>query len=92
LAGFTDSKGCFTVSTIKSKKYNSTQVTVRYILSQKGELELLNKIALLLNGKVHFIKSYDGYNMVVTLTKLNNILNYIKIHKLKTKKLISYKN
>jgi hypothetical protein len=92
LAGFTDSEGCFTVSTIKSKKYNNTQITVRYILSQKGELELLNKIALLLNGKVHFIKSYDGYNMVVNLTKLNNILNYFKIHKLKTKKLINYNN
>ena len=92
LAGFTDSEGCFTVSTIKSTKFNSTQVTVRYILSQKGESELLNKIALLLNGKVHYIKSYDGYNMVVNLTKLNNILNYLKIHKLKTKKLISYNN
>lgn len=92
LAGFTDSEGCFTVSTIKSSKFNSIQVTVRYILSQKGESELLNKIALLLNGKVHYIKSYDGYNMVVNLTKLNNILNYLKLHKLKTKKLISYNN
>lgn len=92
LAGFTDSEGCFTVSTIKNAKYNSTQVTVRYILSQKDELELLNKIALSLNGKVHYIKSYDSYNMVVNLTKLNNILNYFKIYKLKTKKYISYKN
>lgn len=57
MAGFTDSEGCFTVSTIKNAKYNSTQVTIRYILSQKGELELLNKIALLLNGKVHYLKS-----------------------------------
>jgi len=92
LAGFTDSEGCFTVSTIKNTKYNSTQVTVRYILSQKGELELLNKIASLLNGKVHYLKSYDGYNMVVNLTKLKNILNYLKVHKLKTKKLITYNN
>ena len=30
--------------------------------------------------------------MVVNLTKLNNILNYLKLHKLKTKKLISYNN
>jgi hypothetical protein len=29
---------------------------------------------------------------VVNLTKLNNILNYFKIHKLKTKKLINYNN
>jgi hypothetical protein len=92
LVGFTDSEGCFTVSTIKNAKFNSTQVTVRYILSQKGELELLNKIALLLKGKVNYVKYYDGYNMVVNLTKLKNILNYLKVHKLKTKKLISYNN
>lgn len=92
LAGFTDYEGCFTVSVIKNAKFNSTQVTVRYILSQKGELELFNKIALLLNGKVHFVKSYNGYNMVVNLTKLTNILNYLKINKLKTNKLISYIN
>ena len=34
-SGFTDSVGCFTASTIKNAKYNSTQVTVRFILSQK---------------------------------------------------------
>ena len=78
------------LSVIKNAKFNSTQVTVRYILSQKNELELLNKIALLLNGKVHYVKSYNGYNMVVNLTKLTNILKYLKVHKLKTKKLISY--
>jgi hypothetical protein len=89
---FTDSEGCFTVSTIKNAKYDSTQVTVRYILSQKDECELLEKIALLLNGKVHYLKSYNGYNMVVNLTKLKNILNYYKTYRLKTKKLISYNN
>jgi hypothetical protein len=92
LGGFTDSEGCFTVSVIKNKKYNSRQVTVRYILSQKGEVELLNKIALLLNGKVHPIKSYYGYNMVVNLTKLKTVLIYFNKYKLKTKKLISYNN
>jgi cell division protein ZapA (FtsZ GTPase activity inhibitor) len=92
LAGFTDSEGCFTVSVIKNKKYNNTQVTVRYILSQKDEVNLLKKIAFLLNGKIHFIKSYNGYNMVVNLTKLEAVLTYLKKYKLKTKKLISYKN
>ena len=92
LAGFTDAEGCFTVSTIKNYKYNSTQVTVRYILSQKGEYTILNSIALLLNGKVHYLKTYEGYNMVVSLTKLNNIIHYLKINKLKTKKLISFMN
>ena len=67
-------------------------MTVRYILSQKGEYRTLNSIALLLNGKVHYLKSYKGYNMVVSLTKLNNIIHYLKINKLKTNKLISFIN
>jgi LAGLIDADG endonuclease len=92
LADFTDYESCFTVSVIKNTKFNITQVKVRYILLQKDELELLNKIALLLNGKVHYVKSYNGYNMVINLTKLINILKYLKVYKLKTKILISYNN
>ena len=70
LAGFTDSEGCFTVSVVKrSETYN--QVFVRYILSQKGELELMTKIAEMLNGKVSYLKSYEGYNMIVNLSKLH---------------------
>lgn len=60
-----------------------------YILLQKYELEVLYKITLLLNGRVYYIKSYDVYNLVNSLTKLKNVLNYLKIHKLKIKKLIS---
>ena len=73
-----------------SIKVHRLQLNIYY--QKKNELELLEKIAILLNGKVHYIKSYDGYNMVVNFTKLKNILNYLKIHKLKTKKLISYIN
>ncbi len=91
LSGFTDAEGCFTVSTIKNTKFNSIQVTVRYILSQKNEFELLSNIACILNGKVHYVKSYKGYNMVINLTKLTKILVYMKKYKLKTKKLINYR-
>lgn len=91
LSGFTDAEGCFTVSTLKNSKFNSTQVTVRYILSQKNEFELLSNIAYILDGKVHYVKSYQGYNMVINLTKLTKILVYLKKYKLKTKKLISYR-
>lgn len=45
-----------------------------------------------MNGKVHYIKSYNGYNMVVNLTNLTKILIYLKVHKLKTNKTISYIN
>jgi hypothetical protein len=89
LSGFTDSEGCFTISIIKrSNTYN--QVQVRYILSQKEELKLMTKIAEMLNGKITYIKSYNGYNMTVNLSKLNKIISYINKYPLKTKKNINY--
>lgn len=91
LSGFSDSEGCFTVSVIKrSESYN--QVQVRYILSQKNELELMTKIATLFDGKVTYLKSYDGYNMTVNLSKLRKVISYFNINSLKTKKYIDYFN
>jgi len=91
LAGFTDAEGCFTASIIKrSETYN--QVQVRYILSQKGEFEFMMKVSKLFNGKVHFLESYGGYNMVVNLTKLHIVISYINSYSLKTKKYVDYFN
>ncbi|KAG2219169.1 hypothetical protein INT45_008344 [Circinella minor] len=71
LSGFSDAEGCFTVNVIKrSETYN--QVQVRYILSQKGELELMTKIAEMFNviNKDHF--NEDGLNRVKNLmNKIN---------------------
>ena len=58
LSGFTDAEGCFTCSVIKKKASAYRQVTIRYILSQKGEIKLLSNIALLLKGKISYQKSY----------------------------------
>jgi Proton-conducting membrane transporter/LAGLIDADG endonuclease/NADH-Ubiquinone oxidoreductase (complex I), chain 5 N-terminus len=91
LSGFTDAEGCFTVSIIKrSETYN--QVQVRYILAQKGELELMNKIADMLGGRTSFLKDYNGYNMTVNLTKLDKVIGYFNKYSLKTKKYIHYFN
>lgn len=91
LSGFSDSEGCFTISVIKrSETYN--QVHVRYILSQKDELELMTKIAEMLNGKVSHLKSYNGYNMTVNLSKLSKVISYFNRYSLKTKKYIDYFN
>ena len=91
LSGFSDSEGCFTISIVKrSETYN--QVHVRYILSQKGELELMTKIAEMLNGKVSHLKSYNGYNMTVNLSKLSKVVSYFNRYSLKTKKYIDYFN
>jgi len=91
LSGFTDAEGCFTVSIIKRSK-NYTQVQVRYILSQQGELILLSKIALMLDGKLFYLKSYNGHNMTVNLSKLFLVISYFKTYPLKTKKRIDYLN
>lgn len=91
LCGFSDAEGYFTVSVGKrSENYN--QVHVRYIISQKGEIELMTKIAAMLNGKVSYLKSYDGYNMTVNLRKLSKLIKYFNKYSLKTKKYISYLN
>jgi len=90
LSGFTDAEGCFTSSVYPSKtgKY---VVTVRYVISQKDDLEFSKKAAILLNGYLTHVKSYNGYNTVVNFGKLNVILSYLHEYPLKTKKLISYK-
>jgi len=89
LSGFTDAEGCFTVSVLKREKY--TQVSMRYIISQKGEKKLLDNLALIVKGKTSFLKSYDGYNMTVNYKALPLIFTYFKKFPLKTKKLISLK-
>ncbi|EPS67323.1 hypothetical protein M569_07451, partial [Genlisea aurea] len=90
ISGFTDAEGCFTASLVGRVKYS--QVFVRYILSQKGEKELMDSIALLFGGRISYQASYEGYNMTVNLRKLNKVINYFSTYPLKTKKRISYNN
>lgn len=65
---------------------------VRYILSQQEESPLLTKIANMLDGRLSYLKSYNGYNMVVNLTKLSGVIKYFTKYPLKTKKYIDYFN
>lgn len=89
LSGFTDAEGCFTSSVLTSKQGKNT-VTVRYVISQKNDIEFSKNVAILINGYITHVKSYNGYNTVVNFSKLSTILNYLKHNPLKTKKLISY--
>ena len=91
LSGFTDAEGCFTVSTI-SRSSNYIQVQIRYILSQKGEEELLWSIGEEVEGRVAKVKSYGGHNMVVNYKKLGRIIKYIQKYPLQTKKKVDYLN
>jgi hypothetical protein len=91
LSGFTAShaEGCFTSSAYLSKtgKY---VVTVRYVISQKDDVEFSKLLANLIDGYVIHIKSYNGYSTVVNFGKLNKILSYLHNYPLKTKKHVSY--
>jgi len=91
LCGFTDAEGCFTCSIMDRPKEGGL-VRLRYILSQKGNFEQMQYLAAMLNGKTHYLKSYDGYNMTVNTTKLSLVINYFNSHPLKTKKSIVYFN
>ena len=90
LSGFTDAEGCFTCSAYLNKTTNKHIVTVRYIISQKDDIEFSNHLANLINGYVSYLKSYEGYNTVVNSTKLSIIIKYINNYPLQTKKHISY--
>ena len=90
LSGFTDAEGCFTCSAFLNKTTNKYIVTVRYIISQKDDIEFSNHLASLINGYVLYLKSYGGYNTVVNSTKLSIIIKYINNFPLQTKKHISY--
>jgi Proton-conducting membrane transporter/NADH-Ubiquinone oxidoreductase (complex I), chain 5 N-terminus/LAGLIDADG endonuclease len=90
LSGFTDAEGCFTSSVLTSSITGKNIVTVRYVISQKDDKEFSQCAALLLNGYITHVKSYNGYNTVVNFGKLNIILNYLTKFPLKTKKLISF--
>ena len=91
LSGFTDAEGCFTCSTSVSKLTGQYITTVRYIISQKDDIEFSKDLANKINGYITHVKSYNGYNTVVNFSKLNKILLYLKKYPLKTKKLLSYK-
>jgi len=88
LSGFTDAEGCFTLSILD--RGNWKQVQLRYILSQKGEKELLDDIGKNLKGRTHYLKSYEGYNLTVNYLNLSRIIKYIETYPLLTKKKVTY--
>lgn len=84
LSGFTDAEGTFTCNFINDK------ISIRYILSQKNEDQVMLELAKLLNGKTYILKKCNTMNMTVNYTKLLPIIKYLNIYKLKTIKSIKY--
>ena len=92
LCEFTDAEGCFTCSLYKNVAKTSTLVKLRYILSQKGNSGDMDYLAEITKGKKHYLKSYNGFNVVVNTTKLSLIIKYFNVYPLITKKHITYLN
>lgn len=90
LSGFTDAEGCFTSSASLNKKTDKHIVTVRYVISQKDDVEFSTYLGGIIDGYITYVKSYDGYNTVVNFGKLNKILGYLHNYPLKSKKHLSY--
>ena len=90
LSGFTDAEGCFTVSFLK----NSNAFRLRYIVTQKGDINLpiLSSLILLFNAGAiegHSVKSNYSY-ILSGERKCYSIYDYFKHFPLKSKKAISY--
>ena len=92
LLGFTDAEGCFTCTVDETIPSKTSLVRLRYILSQKNTEDEMEYLAKIVNGKKHYIKSYQGYNVVVSTTKLEPVVKYFNANKLKTKKFVLYYN
>jgi hypothetical protein len=91
LSGFTDAEGCFTVSFLS----NSNAFRLRYIVSQKGDINIpiLSHLILLFKaGKLepHYQKS--NYSYILSGEKdCYSIYDYFCNFPLKTKKALSFK-
>ena len=89
LSGFTDAEGCFTCSFLS----NSNAFRLRYLVSQKGDINLpiLSHLILLFQGgalEAHSIKSNYSY-IISGLKACYNIYSYFDNYPLKTKKATS---
>jgi hypothetical protein len=90
LTGFTDAEGCFTVSFLS----NSNDFRLRFLVSQKGDINVPILSYLILLFKTGFIEAHSkksNYSYVINGEKAcYNIIDYFDHYPLKTKKFTSY--
>ena len=89
MAGVSEAEGCFTVSALLRGE-DKYQIQIRFTVTQKGEIEMLEKMAVIFGGKVSKVRG-DIYNMAVQLTKLDKVLEYFARYPLRTRKQEVYK-
>ena len=83
---------CSFTCIIKDKPDKNGLVKLSFTISQDGNYSaaLLEYLAEILNGKTHYNNGI--YEVAVNTTKLYKVINYLKIHPLKTEKRIVYFN
>lgn len=90
LTGFTDAEGCFTVSFLS----NSKAFILRYLVTQKGDINVPVLSHLILLFKAGFIEAHSkksNYSYIISGEKAcYNVYDYFDNYPLKTKKLTSY--
>ena len=90
MSGFTDAEGCFTVSFLS----NSNAFRLRYIISQKGDINIpiLSHLILLFKaGNLEGHSQKGNYSYILSDIKAYyNIYSYFENFPLKSKKAISY--
>jgi hypothetical protein len=90
LTGFTDAEGCFTVSFLS----NSNAFRIRYIVSQKGDINLpilSHLISLFMAGQLEVHHKKSHYSYILSGEKnCYNIYKYFDKFTLKSKKFLYY--
>ena len=90
LTGFTDAEGCFTVSFLS----NSSAFRLRYLVSQKGDINvpfLSHLILLFKKGVIEAHSKKSNFSYIISGSKAcYNVYDYFDKYPLKTNKLTSF--
>lgn len=90
ISGLIDAEGCFYAIKRKDRKKS---IRISLIIDQKGEKEVLEKIAEKFKGYIVKRKEVEGMNRVILSSKESQkrIINYLQREPLKSQKVIDYK-
>lgn len=92
LSGFIETEGSFYICYKEKTKEQNNKISLRIIIDEQENIEIMEEINLLLKGNINNQNLYNGYNITVGVKRMFNILKYLKSYPLRTKKIIKYKS